>query len=75
MIKTDDKMPYRLVILESFVAQPPQNDYARGYLACLMDECAEDMDDAGSDTFDRALKLVDDIHRSTLMRRRALTLA
>lgn len=70
----DDKLSIRLTILETYVRVPPSNDYARGYLACLMDEAAEDIDEAASDTFEKALSLVDEVHRAGLRRQRAITL-
>lgn len=73
--KPEEERPFRLVLIESYVNSPPTTDYARGYFACLMDDAAGDIDEAGSDVFNSALRLIkDESHRAALIRQRAFTL-
>lgn len=73
--KTQPERPFRLVLIETFIANPPVTEYSRGYFACLMDDASNDLDEAGSDIFDRALSLVkDESHGAALRRQRAFTL-
>lgn len=70
-----EERPFHLVLIETYIANPPISDYARGYFACLMDDASCDIDMAGSDEFDRALPLIqDESHRAALRRQRAFTL-
>lgn len=72
--KVEDR-PFRIVLIETFIQVPPTTDYSRGYFACLMDDASNDIDDAGTDVFDRALACIrDESHRASLMRQRAFTL-
>lgn len=68
----------RLAAIQSFVTDPPENDYQRGYLACLMDEAVEDIEEAGSDIFEEALNKLFDQNAPIIRNlkiRRAKTLA
>ncbi len=71
---TTDDRSFRIAIIASYLNSPPTTEYSRGYFACLMDEAANDIDDAASDEFEKALSLVGDVHRVTLMAQRANTL-
>jgi hypothetical protein len=72
----DPERPFRLVLIETYIKVPPSTDYSRGYFACLMDDASNDIDEAGSDIFEKALELVrDESHKAALRRQRAFTLS
>ncbi len=64
----------RLLLIEGFTKDGVTTEFQRGYLTCLMEEAALDMEDAASDTFQKALELFQEPHRGTLERTRLLTL-
>lgn len=55
--KPVDTISERLLVIESFVQDPPDSEFSRGYLCALMEEAVEDMAEAGSDIFAKALEL------------------
>lgn len=55
-----EKISDRLLMIESFVDDPPDTDFQRGYLYALMEEAVEDIEEAGSDIFEKALQLFKD---------------
>lgn len=55
-----DKLTPRLAILQHFIDIPPENDFQRGYFSAVMDEALEDVEEAGHDIVDEAIKLAND---------------
>lgn len=72
--KAGDGGSPRLAMIEQFTAMPPETDYQKGYFACLMDEAALDLDEAGSDIFDKALQVFPPDNRRRLVLARSITL-
>lgn len=72
-----DRLSPRLAIIKSFIDVPPETEFQRGYFCAIMDEAVEDLDEAGSDIVEQAIKSYEEVKGFTLNWRvqRAKTLA
>jgi hypothetical protein len=52
-----EERPIILAIIDTFIQDPPDSEFQRGYLCALMDIVVEDPDMNQSDTFNQALEL------------------
>lgn len=69
-IEDRNELSTRLLVIETFIENPPESEFQRGYLCALMDEAVTDMDEAKSPIVERMINAIEMSEENTDMRTR-----